>query len=175
MPEAEKGQSRDKAATKLGIKGMTAEKLEKVVDAADSGNPQARKALDAVNSGDMSADAAYRVVHAPKESVKSSPGIDPRVDPQFISSDVNHLFQRIESLKRRTQDGGRINNAITLAASLEKAAAELTNIAKTLRGGSSTVERPVQQEDSGSIPSPSLQIVGSKHNPMHARGVHGSR
>ncbi len=66
LPEAEKGQARDKAAQAVDLGARTAEKLEKIVDAADAGNPEARTALDAVNKGDKSPDRAYRETVAPK-------------------------------------------------------------------------------------------------------------
>jgi hypothetical protein len=46
--------------------GRTAEKLLALVQKADGGDPEAREALDAVNEGRMSVDAAYRMAAAPK-------------------------------------------------------------------------------------------------------------
>jgi DNA (cytosine-5)-methyltransferase 1 len=66
LPGQAKGQARDKAAQALGMSGRTAEKLSAVVQKADSGDAEARAALDAVNEKKMSVDAAYRKVAAPK-------------------------------------------------------------------------------------------------------------
>src|ERR1017187_8159510 len=66
LPEQAKGQARDKAAEALGMGGRTAEKLLALVQKADGGDPEAREALDAVNEGRMSVDAAYRMAAAPK-------------------------------------------------------------------------------------------------------------
>jgi ParB-like chromosome segregation protein Spo0J len=66
LPEQAKGQARDKAAEALGMGGRTAEKLLALVQKADAGDPEARSALDAVNEGRMSVDAAYRMAAAPK-------------------------------------------------------------------------------------------------------------
>ena len=46
--------------------GRTAEKLLALVQKADAGDPEARAALDAVNEGRMSVDAAYRMAAVPK-------------------------------------------------------------------------------------------------------------
>jgi len=61
------GKARDKAAAAVNLSGRTAEKLEKVVHAADSGDATARIELDALNSGEnKSIDAAYKAVVTPK-------------------------------------------------------------------------------------------------------------
>jgi hypothetical protein len=60
LPEQAKGQGRDKAAEAVAMGGRTAQKLLALVQ-TDGGNPKARAALDAVNEGRMSVDAAYRV------------------------------------------------------------------------------------------------------------------
>lgn len=62
LAEAVKGQARDKAAEAVGLKRSTAEKLEKIVHKADTGDPAARQTLDEVNAGSMSVDRAYREV-----------------------------------------------------------------------------------------------------------------
>lgn len=66
LPEQAKGQARDKAAEALNMGGRTAEKLLALVQKADGRDPEARAALDAVNEGRMSADAAYRMAATPK-------------------------------------------------------------------------------------------------------------
>lgn len=61
------GKARDKAAAAVNLSGRTAEKLEKVVAAADAGDAVARTELNALNSGESrSVDAAYKAVVAPK-------------------------------------------------------------------------------------------------------------
>jgi hypothetical protein len=70
LPEGSKGQARDKAAAKVGMKPRTAEKLEKVVKAADEGNPVARAALDEVNAGKKSVSAAAQAVATPPVEVQ---------------------------------------------------------------------------------------------------------
>jgi DNA (cytosine-5)-methyltransferase 1 len=74
LPEQTKGQARDKAAEAVGMRGRTAEKLSAIVEKADSGNSEARAALDAVNEDRMSVDAAYRKVAAP-EPARDAAGI----------------------------------------------------------------------------------------------------
>jgi ParB-like chromosome segregation protein Spo0J len=54
-----KGKARDIAAEKVGMGARTADKLLKVIEAADAGNEKARRALDAVNDRKMSIDKAY--------------------------------------------------------------------------------------------------------------------
>jgi hypothetical protein len=63
---ADAGQARDKAAAAINMKPRTAEKLEKVVQAADAGNVTARAELDALNSGENnSIHAAFKAVIQP--------------------------------------------------------------------------------------------------------------
>jgi len=67
LPEGPKGQARDAAAKAIGVGARTAEKIEKIVQKADSGDSNARTVLDALNAGTKSTDAAYKeVVRAPK-------------------------------------------------------------------------------------------------------------
>jgi hypothetical protein len=61
-----KGRAEDNAAAALGMSRPTAKKLEAVVKKADSGDSEARAALDALNENRMSVDAAYRKVAAPE-------------------------------------------------------------------------------------------------------------
>jgi len=61
-----KGRAEDNAAAALGMSRPTAKKLEAIVQKADSGDSEARAALDALNEKKMSVDAAYRRVAAPK-------------------------------------------------------------------------------------------------------------
>lgn len=58
----EKGRASNKAARRLGIKAGTAEKGAKLVQKADEGDKKARAALDEVNKGAKSIDAAHREV-----------------------------------------------------------------------------------------------------------------
>src|SRR5205823_4642801 len=74
LPEQVKGQARDKAADAVGMSGRTAEKLEAVVDAADSGDMKAQATLAAVNAGDLSVSRAYKTVVAPKNPEKIDEG-----------------------------------------------------------------------------------------------------
>jgi site-specific DNA-cytosine methylase/ParB-like chromosome segregation protein Spo0J len=59
-----KGRAEDNAAAAVGMSRPTAKKLEAIVRKADSGDSEARAALDAVNENKMSVDAAYRKVAA---------------------------------------------------------------------------------------------------------------
>jgi DNA (cytosine-5)-methyltransferase 1 len=61
-----KGRAEDNAAAALGMSRPTAKKLESIVQKADSGDSEARAALDAVNENKMSVDAAYRKVAVPE-------------------------------------------------------------------------------------------------------------
>lgn len=54
-----KGDARDIAAEKTGFKSRTAEKLEKIVQAADEGNKKAREALNKINETGRGVDSAY--------------------------------------------------------------------------------------------------------------------
>jgi hypothetical protein len=60
------GEAAVKAAEVVGMSRPTAEKLEKVVAAADSGRESAKVVLAAVNDGTKSISAAYKEVIAPK-------------------------------------------------------------------------------------------------------------
>lgn len=71
LPQGSRGKARDKAAAKVGLKSRTAEKLEKVVQAADTGNVAARTALNEINAGTKSIHAAAKEVAPPKKRSKS--------------------------------------------------------------------------------------------------------
>lgn len=61
-----RGRAEDNAAAALGMSRPTARKLEAIVQRADTGDSEARAALDALNEQQMSVDAAYQKVAAPK-------------------------------------------------------------------------------------------------------------
>jgi len=61
-----RGRAEDNAAAVLGMSRPTARKLEAIVQRADTGDSEARAALDALNEQKMSVDAAYQKVAAPK-------------------------------------------------------------------------------------------------------------
>lgn len=67
------GQARDKAAEAVGLKAKTAEKLEKLVQKSDAGDPKARRVLDDVNAGKKSIDRAHVEVIGPKKKQKQNP------------------------------------------------------------------------------------------------------
>ena len=67
LPEGLAGQARDKAAAAVNLSGRTAEKLEKVVRASDSGDEVAKGVLAEVNAGTKSISAAYRAIVPPKD------------------------------------------------------------------------------------------------------------
>ena len=64
LPPSSMGKARDKAAESLGIGSRTAEKLLKIIEAADAGNEKARAALDAVNDRKKSIDKAFKEIKA---------------------------------------------------------------------------------------------------------------
>jgi len=66
-----KGRAEDNAAAALGMSRPTARKLEAIVQKADSGDSEARAALDALNEKKISVDAAYRRVAALRRDTAS--------------------------------------------------------------------------------------------------------
>jgi DNA (cytosine-5)-methyltransferase 1 len=110
LPEQARGQARDKAAEAVGMGGRTAEKLLALVQKADDGDPEARAALDAVNEGRMSVDAAYRMVAAPKpERDAASIGKDERT-----ARNLNWLCKAhaLDAEVFRSKDEGRFRLTI---------------------------------------------------------------
>lgn len=67
------GKARDIAAAPLGISGRTAEKISKIIEAADSGNETAKEALRQMNQerGKIKVETGFRMVFKPKEHQKS--------------------------------------------------------------------------------------------------------
>jgi ParB-like chromosome segregation protein Spo0J len=64
LPPSSMGKARDKAAEAVGMGARTADKLIKIIDAADAGDVRARALLDAVNERKQSIDSAYKKLKA---------------------------------------------------------------------------------------------------------------
>jgi hypothetical protein len=64
-----KGRAEDNAASAVGMSRPTAKKLEAIVERADSGDCEARAALDALNENKIGVDSAYRRAYAPKRDI----------------------------------------------------------------------------------------------------------
>jgi hypothetical protein len=60
LPPSSMGKARDKAAEAVGMGARTADKLIKIIDAADAGDLRARTLLDAVNERKRSIDNAFK-------------------------------------------------------------------------------------------------------------------
>lgn len=97
LPEGSKGQARDKAAATVGLGARTAEKLEKVVDAADEGDAKAQAALTAVDAGTLSITQAYQTVAPPKDPEKIDAG-------KAAARELSKLFKNGE-VTRSKKDG----------------------------------------------------------------------
>jgi ParB-like chromosome segregation protein Spo0J len=91
---SETGKARDKAAKTVGVGARTAEKIEKIVQKADSGDSKARTVLDEMNAGKKSTDAAYKeVVRAPKTSKPPKVWVSMNVQPDEVESVASFLRQ----------------------------------------------------------------------------------
>lgn len=94
-------EARDIAAEKAGLKSRTAEKLEQIVDAADKGNKQARKQLDAINETGRGVDPAHRALFKQKKKEQKSVS-------HSKADELRKLFSRKVELQA-ARDDGRFN------------------------------------------------------------------
>jgi len=134
LPEPEKGQSRDKAAVKVGMKPRTAEKAAKVVAAIDkaeaSGNE--KKATDLRETLNKSVSAAHRKVAKKKpakgqEKPSAAKLVDDLMRRHF--SGLSGLPQAIDAVAKA--NGGRG----ALYKSADDALNDFLKAAKKMRGG----------------------------------------
>jgi ParB-like chromosome segregation protein Spo0J len=89
-----RGKSRDKAAVMVGMGARTAEKFEKIVDAADAGSAEARAVMEAVDNGTLTIDAAYqRIFPAPPNDYDNSV-----MQGQFLRQEIEAMANRIISV-----------------------------------------------------------------------------
>jgi hypothetical protein len=149
LPEQARGQARDKAAEAVGMSGRTAEKLSALVQKADAGDAKARAALDAVNEGRMSVDAAYRIAAAPKpERDAASIRKDERT-----ARDLNWQCKAhaLEADVFRSEHEGRFR--LTADNLTETQVSELLERLESYGGGST---RSLSRPDSAPRPQPSF-------------------
>jgi ParB-like chromosome segregation protein Spo0J len=102
LPESSKGQARDKAAQAVGFKPKTAEKMEKIVKKADSGDAAARKALDDVNTGKKSVDRAHVEVIEPPRT-KDKPRRVVTATPRVIDVPVKQVPSEVFSVEEASR------------------------------------------------------------------------
>jgi ParB family chromosome partitioning protein len=73
LPDPESGQSRDKAAEKVGVSGRTYEKGKKVKEKADEGDEKAQEEWEKLESGEQSIHGAHKEVKKNENTTDDKP------------------------------------------------------------------------------------------------------
>jgi len=127
FPEGSKGQTRDKVGEALGVSGKTYEKLKAVKENG------VQELIDAVDAGDVSADAAAKLVKLPKEIVMPTP-----------ITTVEQCADRLVALGHSF--GIRPDGSITVSHPLAPPnAAEMDEVAKYLSGNWDAVMNAIRR------------------------------